>query len=145
MNLLAMAIAFGGVTTLVAQEKTGEGTVMLEDKNNTLSHALAYETTVNGEEAIAVVLSGQAISNEDLTKSKAEEKKGGFADFKRPFLILDFTKTGELKFWSAAAGGTSIGRREAGKATGELKLQDGKVTRQSQPAEGRRRDVSHSV
>jgi hypothetical protein len=136
---VAVACAVGGATTLFAQAKAGEGTVMLSDKNYSLTNALAYETTVNGEEAIAVVLSGQAISSEDLKKSKEEEKKGGFADFKRPFLILDFSKAGQLKYWAAAAGGTSIGRRSAGKATGELKLQDGKVSgKASQPrdAEG---------
>ena len=139
MNLVVAAIAIGDATMLVAQEKTGEGTLMLQDKNYTLSHGLAYETEANGENVIAVVLTGQAISNEDLTKSKEEEKKGGFADFKRPYLILDFTKTGELKFWSAATSNTSIGRRNAGKATGELKLQEGKVSgKASQPrdAEG---------
>jgi hypothetical protein len=139
MNLLAATIVLGGVATLVAQEKTGEGTLMLQDKNYTLSHGLAYETEVNGEAVIAVVLSGQAISDGDLTKSKAEEKKGGFADFKRPYLILNFAKTGELKSWSAATSNTSIGNRSAGKATGELKLQGGKVNgKASQPrdAEG---------
>jgi hypothetical protein len=138
VSLLAAMAVMGGGATLLAQggAKAGEGTLMLEDKNYALSHALAYETTVNGEEAIAVVLSGQAISGEDLKKSKEEEKKGGFANFKRPFLILDFTRAGQLKFWSTAAGGTSIGRREAGKATGELKLQDGRVTgKASQPRE----------
>jgi len=39
---------------------------MLQDKNYWLTHALAYETMINGEDAIAVVLSGQAISSEDL-------------------------------------------------------------------------------
>lgn len=141
VGLLAAMAVMGGGATLLAQTgaKAGEGTLMLEDKNHTVSHALAYETTVNGEDAIAVVLSGQAISGDDLKKSKDEEKKGGFANFKRPFLILDFSKTGQLKFWSAAAGGTSIGRREAGKATGGLKLQDGRVSgKASQPrdAEG---------
>ena len=141
VSLLAAVGLMGGGATLLAQAgaKAGEGTLMLEDKNYTLSHALAYETTVNGEDAIAVVLSGQTITAEDLKKSKEEEKKGGFANFKRPFLILDFTKAGQLKWWSAAAGGTSIGRREAGKATGELKAQDGRVTgKASQPrdAEG---------
>ena len=127
--LVAIAVICGGAM-VVAQggAKPGEGTLMLEDKNYTLSHALAYETMVNGEEAIAVVLSGQAITAEDLQKSKEEEKKGGFASFKRPFLILDFTKAGQLKFWSTAAGGTSIGRSDASKATGELKLQDGRVS-----------------
>jgi hypothetical protein len=141
MSLLAAMAVIGGGATLLAQggAKSGEGTLALEDKNSTLSHALAYETTANGEEVIAVALTGQAISSEDFTKSQGEEKKGGFADFKRPFLILEFTKAGQLKFWSMAAGGTSIGRRGAGKATGELKLQDGRVSgKASQPrdAEG---------
>jgi hypothetical protein len=43
--------------------------------------------------------------------------------------------TGELKYWSAGAGGTMLGRR-SGSATGELKLQDGRVTgKASQPNE----------
>lgn len=141
VGLLAAMAVIGGGTTLFAQAgaKAGEGTLMLQDKNYSLSHALAYETTINGEEAIAVVLSGHAITAEELKKSRDTEKEGGFADFKRPFLVLDFAKAGFLKFWSAAAGGTSIGRREAGKATGELKLQEGRVTgKASQPrdAEG---------
>ena len=49
---------------------------MLQKKNYTLSHALAYETKVNGEEAIAVVLSGQAISSEDLKEAKRNGKGG---------------------------------------------------------------------
>ena len=136
MSLLAaMAVIGGGATGFAQGEaKAGEGTLMLQDKNYTLSNALAYETTVNGEEAIAVALSGQAITNEELKKSQQTEKDGGFADFKRPFLILDFSKAGQLKFWSAAAGGTMIGRRSADKATGELKLQDGRVSgKASQP------------
>jgi hypothetical protein len=136
---IAIACALGSGTALFAQGKPGEGKLSLEDKDYTLSNSLAYETTVNGEEAIAVVLSGQAISSEDLKKSMEAEKGGGFADFRRPFLVLDFAKTGQLKFWSAAAGGTSIGRRAAGKATGELKLQDGRVSgkaNQPRDAEG---------
>jgi hypothetical protein len=141
VGLLAAVALIGGGTTLLAQAeaKAGEGTLTLEDKNYTLSHAFAYETTVNGEDMIAVVLSGQSITAEDLKKSKEEEKKGGFAKFKRPFLILDFTKAGQLKFWSAAAGGTSLGRHDASKASGEGKLQDGRITgKASQPrnAEG---------
>lgn len=138
--LVATAVVVGGAAVFAqGGAKAGEGTLMLEDKNYTLSHALAYETTVNEEDAIAVVLSGQTITAEDLRKSKEEEKKGGYASFKRPFLILFFTKAEQLKWWATAAGGTSIGRREAGKATGELKVQDGKVTgKASQPrdAEG---------
>lgn len=136
MSLLAAMAVIGGGAAVFAQggAKTGEGTLMLQDKNFTLSHGLAYETTVNEEEVIAVVLSGQVISGEDLKKSQETEKKGGFADFKRPFLILNFTKTGGLKSWSAASSNTSIGSRSASKATGEMKLQDGRVSgKASQP------------
>jgi len=137
MSLLVGMAVIGGAATLFAQEgakpaKAAEGTLMVDGKKYPLTHALAYETTINEEELIAVVLSGQAISSGDLKKSLQAEKDGGFADFKRPFLILDFAKAGQLKFWSAAAGGTSIGR--GGNATGELKLQDGRVSgKASQP------------
>ncbi|HEX3619430.1 MAG TPA: hypothetical protein VHU16_03585, partial [Candidatus Udaeobacter sp.] len=65
------AIAVTNAATLFAQEgakpeKAAEGTLMLQGKNYLLTHALAYETTVNEEEVIAVVLSGQAISGEQL-------------------------------------------------------------------------------
>ncbi len=108
---------------------------MVQDKNYPLTHALAYETTINDEERIAVVLSGQAISSEKLKEAKEREKDGNDSDFKRPYLKLEFTKTGELKVWSAGAGNTSLGRR-GGNATGELKLQDGRVIgKASQPNE----------
>src|SRR4029450_9197932 len=131
MGLLAAMAVIGAAATLFAQEgpkppKAGEGTLMLQDKNYSLTHALAYETTVNGEEVIAVVLSGQAISSEKLKEAMEAEKDSGFSDFKRPFIKLDFAKTGQLKFWSTAAGGTSIGRRGAGKAAGEVKRPDGR-------------------
>ena len=139
IGLLTGVAAIGGVATLFAQEtskpmKASEGTLMLQDKNYSLTHSVAYETTINEEEVTAVVLSGQTISSEKIKEAKQTEKDSGFVDFKRPFLKLDFTKTGQLKFWSAAAGGTSIGRRGAGKATGELKVEGGRVSgKASQP------------
>jgi hypothetical protein len=139
ISLLAGMAVIGVAATLFAQEspkppKAGEGTLMLQDKNYSLTHALAYETTINEEEVISVVLSGQTISSDKLKEAKEAEKDSGFSDFKRPFLELDFAKAGQLNFWSTAAGGTSIGRRSAGKATGELKLQDGRVSgKASQP------------
>ena len=140
MRLLTLLVVIGSTATLFAQEgakpaKAVEGTLMLQGKNYPLAHALAYETTVNDEEVIAVVVSGQAIPGEKLKEAIEKEKDSGFADFKRPFLKLDFAKTGQLKFWSAAAGGTSLGRR-LGNATGELKVQDGRVSgKASQPNE----------
>jgi hypothetical protein len=138
MNLLAATIICG-LATLFAQEpgtaKTGEGTLMVEKKNYPLSHALAYETTINDAEVIAVVLSGQPISSEQLTKAKEREKDGNDSDFKRPHLKLEFTKAGDLKLWSAGAGNTSLGRR-SGNATGKLTLQNGRVSgKASQPNE----------
>ena len=140
MGLLAALVVIGCTVTLFAQEgakpaKAAEGTLMLQGKNYQLTHALAYESTVNEEEVIAVVLSGQAIPGEKLKEAREKEKDSGFADFQRPFLKLDFAKTGQLKFWSAAAGGTSLGRR-LGNATGELKLQEGRVAgKATQPNE----------
>ncbi len=124
--------------TLIAQEGTTKpavGTLVLEKKTYPLKHALAYETTIDNEQAIAVVLSGQAISSEKLKEAKETENGGNDPDFKRPFLRLVFTNTGAFKHWSASAGGTMLGRR-SGSATGELKLQDGRVIgKASQPLE----------
>ena len=103
------------------------GTLVLDKKTYPLKHALAYETKIDDEDAIAVVLSGPAVSSEQLNAARKAEKEGGDPDFKRPFLRLVFNKTGEIKHWSAAAGGTMIGRR-SGTAKGELKQQDGRVT-----------------
>ena len=112
-----------------AQEATPKaiaGTLTLEKKTYTLKHSVAYETMIDREEAIAVVLSGQAVSNTQLKAARKTEEEFGDPEFPRPFLRLVFKKTGEIKHWSAAAGGTSIGRR-SGTATGELKQQDGRV------------------
>jgi hypothetical protein len=137
MNLLVAVAVIGGGATLFGQgaSKTGEGTLMVEKKNYPLSHALAYETTINGDEVIAVVLSGQAVSSEKLKEAKEAEKQGNEGDFKRPFLKLEFTKAGEFKVWSAGAGGTSLGRR-GGSAKGEMKVENGRVSgKASQPNE----------
>jgi len=137
MCLVAIVSAMGAVT-LFAQEgttKAAEGTLMLEKKNFPMKHALAYEATIDNEQAVAVVCSGQAVSSEKLEEAREAEKEGGDGDFNRPFLKLVFKKTGELKYWSAGAGGTMLGRR-SGSATGEVKLQDGRVIgKASQPNE----------
>jgi len=112
-----------------------EGTLNMEKKAYALRHAFAYETTIDDEEAIAVVLSGQTVSAEKLKEVRDAEKGGGDGDFNRPFLKLVFKKTGELNYWSAAAGGTMLGRRK-GEASGEIKRGDGHVSgKASQPME----------
>jgi len=127
-----------GALTLFAQEgttKAGEATLMLDKKTYPLKHALAYETAIDNEATIVVVLSGQTVAGEKLKEARESEKEGGDGDFTRPYLKLVFKKAGELKYWSAAAGGTMLGRR-SGSATGELKLQDGRVIgKSSQPNE----------
>ena len=128
MCLIAIVSAMS-VVTFFPQEatiKAGEGRLMLEKKTYQLKHALAYETAIDNEQAIVVVLSGQAVAGEKLKETKEAEKQGGDGDFNRPYLKLVFNKTGELKYWSAGARGTMLGRRR-GSATGELKLQDGHV------------------
>jgi hypothetical protein len=113
IGLLAGMAVIGGAVTLFAQQGAkpakGEGTLMLQDKNYPLTHALAYETTINEEEVIAVVLSGQAISSEKLKEARDAEKDSGFADFKRPFLQVGFCKGGtaqvlERRRWRHVAG-----------------------------------------
>ena len=129
MCLIAIVSAMGAIT-LVAQEgatKASEGTLVLEKKNYPLKHALAYETTINDEEAIAVVVSGQAVAGEKLKEAQEAEKEGGDGNFNRPYLKLVFKRTGELKRWSAGAGGTMLSRGSDG-TTGELKVQDGRVS-----------------
>src|SRR4030095_2760186 len=106
--------------------KAAEGTLMLDKKNYPLKHALAYDTTIDNEQAIVVVFSGQAVTGEKLKEAREAEKDGNDGDFTRPYLKLVFKTTGELKYWSAAAGGTMFGRN-SGNATGELELQDGRV------------------
>src|SRR5437667_6032730 len=140
VSVLAGMAFIGGAATLFAQEgpkpaKAGEGTLMISGKNYPLTHALAYETTSNEEEVIAVVLSGQAISSEKVKEASEAEKDGQDPDFKRPFSKLTFTKAGAFKLWSAGAGNTQLGRR-TGNATGELKRLDGRVSgKASQPNE----------
>jgi len=128
--LVVMAI-IGGSATLFAQDgakpaNVGEGTLMLKGKNYPLKNAAAYETSVDGEEGIAVVLSGPTISGEKLNEARKSEKKGESSDFRRPYVKLEFTKAGEFKGWGAGAGDISLGRHTSD-ATGELKLEGGRV------------------
>ena len=138
--LTAIAV-IGSSATLFAQEGTkpanvGEGIVMVKGKNYPLKNAAAYETTVDGEEGIAVVLSGPTISSEKLNAARKSEKAGEIPDFRKPYVKLEFTKAGEFKGWGAGAGDISLGRRTSGNATGELKLQDGRaIGKANQPNE----------
>jgi len=138
--LVAIAL-IGGSATMFAQggakpANVGEGTVMVKGKNYSLKNAAAYETTVDGEDGIAVVLSGPTISSEKINEARKSEKKGEPSDFRRPYVKLEFTKTGEFKGWGAATGDVSLGRRRGSNATGEIKLQDGRaVGKASQPNE----------
>jgi hypothetical protein len=138
---LIAAIVIGGSGTLFAQGGTkpasvGEGTLMVKGKNYPLKNVAAYETTVDGEEGIAVVLSGPTISSEKLNAARKSEKTGDFPDFRKPYVKLEFTKAGEFKGWGAGAGDTSLGRRRGEGATGEIKVQDGRaIGKANQPNE----------
>ena len=130
--LLGVAISIAAV----AQEKgTAEGTLTIEKKTYTFTQAVAFETTIDNEDAIAVVLSRQTIPSEKLKEGRENDKQSADTDFGRPFLKLVFKKTGEFKHWSAAAGGTMLGRH-SNKIAGELHLKDGRATgKASQPVE----------
>src|SRR6266513_4840560 len=137
MCVVEIVSAMGAVTLLAQEETTkpGEGTLMLKGKNYPLKNAVAYETTIDGEEGVAVVLSGPRISSEKLNAARKSEKAGETPDFRKPYVKLEFTKAGEFKGWGAGAGDISLGRHTSN-ATGELKLQDGRVIgKASQPNE----------
>jgi hypothetical protein len=141
IGLMAVIAVIVGAAMLFAQggakpADVGEGTLMIKGKNYPLKHAVAYETTVDGEEGIAVVVSGQTISSERLKEARKAEKEGESSSFRRPYVKLEFTKAGQFKGWGAGAGDISLGRRTGGNATGELKLQDGRaIGKASQPNE----------
>jgi hypothetical protein len=137
VSRLAAVAVMGGAATIFAQggAKPGEGTLMVQDKNYPLTHALAYETTMDEAERIVVVLSGQAISAEKLKEARAQEKDGHDASFNRPYLKLEFTKAGELSRWSAGAGISFMNKGPSG-VSAELKSKDGRVIgKASQPNE----------
>jgi hypothetical protein len=129
ITALVITISAMGAAALFAQTSANkvEGTLMLSKKAFTLKQAVAYETKIDDEDVVAVVLSGQTISSDELTAARKADKDGGTPEFKRPFLRLVFKSTGEIKNWSAASSGTSMGRH-TGATTGELKRQDGRVT-----------------
>jgi len=137
--LTAIAVT-GTAATLFAQEGTkpanvGQGTLMIKGKNYPLKNAAAYATTVDGEEGIAVVLSGPTISSEKLNAARKSEKAGEIPDFRKPYVKLEFTKAGEFKGWGAGAGDISLGKHTSN-ATGELKLQDDRaIGKANQPNE----------
>jgi hypothetical protein len=109
---------------------------MVKGKNYPLKNAVAYETTIDGEAGIAVILSGPTISSEKINEARKSEKKGEPADFRRRYVKLEFTKSDEFKGWGAGAAEISLGRRTGGNATGEIKLQGGRaIGKASQPNE----------
>ena len=137
--ILAIAL-FGGSAPIFAQggakpANVGEGTVTVKGKSYPLKNAAAYETMVDGEAGIAVVLSGPTISNEKVNAAMKSEKAGDMPDFRKPYVKLEFTKSGEFKGWGAGAGDVSLGRRR-GDAIGEIKVQGGRaIGKASQPNE----------
>ena len=140
MTFVASMAVIGGSATLFAQggakpANVGEGTLMIKGKNYPLKNAVAYETTIDGEEGIAVVLSGPTISSEKLNAAMKSEKAGDMPDFRKPYVKLEFTKVGVFKGWGAGAGDVSLGRHSSN-ATGEIKVQDGRaIGKASQPNE----------
>src|SRR5215467_4262802 len=125
--LTLIAIDLAVVCAEEGKTKAAEGTLTLDKKSYQLRHALVYESTVGDEDAVVAVLSGQPVPSETLKEARAAEKDGSDGDFKKPFLKLVFKKTGELRYWSAGGGGTTMGHQGAAQAKAELKLSDGRA------------------
>jgi hypothetical protein len=125
---LIAVISITAASAVFAEEpsKAAEGTLVLDKKTYPLKYAVAFETTIDNEDAIAVVLSGKPVPGEKIKEAREKDKQSGDTDFARPFLKLAFKKTGEFKHWSAGAGSMMVGRH-SDKATGEFKVQNGRV------------------
>jgi hypothetical protein len=108
-----------------AAEKSGEGTLMVDDKDYKLTRAVAYEAK-SDEGAIVVVLTATAITPDQFKEALERAEKGQDYSFDRPYLKLQFSKEGEFRGWSAAAGNAStVGGARTVKA--EVKVKEGKV------------------
>jgi hypothetical protein len=89
---LLSAISVMDIAILFAQGTADVGTLTLSNKNWPLKHALAYEMPGDDEGKIVVVLSGQAVTNEQLKKAMDPEGEGDYSSFKKPFLQLISTR-----------------------------------------------------
>ena len=132
---LAAVVSVFEATAVLAEEKPAEGTLTLDKKTYQFTQAVAFETTIDNDDSIAVILSRQAVPGEKIKEARENDKQGGDTDFGRPFLKLIFKKTGEFKYFGASAGGTTLGRH-SGTAKGEFKVENGRITgKASQPME----------
>lgn len=128
-----LSVFLGGaaiVASLFAQEganKAAEGSLILSKKTWQLSQGVAYESTADGDERIIVVLSNQPITAQKLKEARAAEKKGEFPEFKKPFLRLEFKKTGELIQWNGTDNNTSVAGVTSEGAKTELKVENGRA------------------
>src|SRR5215471_11719191 len=121
----------GGVAMMAAsvyaQEKPAEGSMTLSKKNWQLSQGVAYETSAYGDDRIIVVLSNQPITAQKLKEARDKEKEAGSGDFKKPFLRLEFKKTGELIQWTGTDNNTSVAGVTSEGAKTELKVENGRA------------------
>jgi hypothetical protein len=126
---LFASISVGVAIALCAEEpgKATEGKLILDKKTYSLTKAVAFETTVDNEKAVAVVLSSKAVPGEKIREARENDKQSGDTDFGRPFLKLVFKRSGEFMHWGAAAGGTTLGRH-SDKLAAELHESGGRVT-----------------
>ena len=123
-----------GAGTVLAEDKA-EGTLTLNKKTYPLKYAVAFETTIDNEDGVAIVLSGKAVPGDKIKEARENDKQGGDTSFAAPFLKLIFKKTGEFKYFNASAGGTTLGRH-SGTAKGDLKVENGRAAgKATQPME----------
>src|SRR3954447_694545 len=70
---LAAVVTVMSAVTLPAQEssaKAAEGTLKLETKSYELTKAVAFETTIDNEDAVSVVLSRKAVPGEKVKEAR---------------------------------------------------------------------------
>lgn len=138
---LAVVSVVGGAVLFARGDtaKTTEGTLSLRTKTHKVAQAVAYETTIDGDEAIVVVTGTKAMTSAKLKEARAADEEDKVPEFGRPYLRLVFKKTGELKDWGAADNNTSTRKMTGDRATGELTVREGravgKASRASNPGD----------
>ena len=106
LSFIASSVAT--VAIVGAAPAVGAGTLMIQNKDYALAHALAYETKVEGEEKIVVVLTARPVSTTKLKEAREAEKEGESVRYDPPCLRLEYSKAGQFQSWSAAAGTATI-------------------------------------
>ncbi len=127
-SLLACVVGLSwGVVLSAAADEPLQGSLQIGGKTYALKHAVAYETTLDDEPRLSVLLSDRKISV-DKIKAALREEEGSDESLhlSQPYVRLVFLKSGELDDCSIWADNTSFAGG-GDRLQGDMKLADGRI------------------